>query len=50
MMPDLGDYAGTVLTAYAASLALLAAIVGLSWWQARRARARLQEAERRRGG
>lgn len=47
-MPDLGKYAGTVLTAYGISLLLLLAIVGLSLWQARRVRARLRSAEARR--
>jgi heme exporter protein D len=44
-MPDLGSYAGPVLAAYAVSLAILAGIVGLSLWQARRAKQRLEEAE-----
>jgi len=48
MMPDLGKYAATVLGAYAVSLILLAAIVGISLWQSRRAKARLDAAERRR--
>ena len=48
MMPDLGKYAGTVLSAYAISLILLAAIIGLSLWRARRVRARLKAAEARR--
>ena len=48
MMPDLGKYAGTVLSAYAISLILLAAIIGLSLWRARRMKARLDAAEARR--
>lgn len=48
MMPDLGKYASTVLSAYAISLILLAAIIGLSWWQSRRAMTRLTAAEDRR--
>lgn len=47
-MPDLGKYAGTVLSAYGISLALLAGIVVLSVVQARRARRRLDAAEARR--
>lgn len=47
-MPDLGAYAAEVIAAYAVTLALLAAIVGVSVWQARRARARLGDVERRR--
>ena len=46
-MPDLGKYADTVLSAYAASIVLLVAIVGLSLWRGRRVRARLTETERR---
>jgi heme exporter protein D len=48
MMPDLGKYAGTVLSAYVVSLALLAAIVLLTLWQGRRMRHKLDAAERRR--
>lgn len=45
MMPDLGAYALWVLAAYGISLALLAAIVAGSVWQARRTRAALQALE-----
>ena len=45
MMPDLGKYAGTVLSAYAISLGLLALIVGLSLWQSRRIKRNLNKAE-----
>ncbi|KMW57010.1 hypothetical protein AIOL_001968 [Candidatus Rhodobacter oscarellae] len=48
MMPDLGKYAGAVLSAYGVSLALILGIVVLSVLQARRARQRLAEAEARR--
>lgn len=48
-MPDLGPYAAEVLSAYAVTGVLLGGIVALSLWQARRARARLAELERRRG-
>ena len=47
LMPDLGAYAVEVLSAYAVTLALLGGLVGVSVWQARRARARLGEVERR---
>lgn len=50
MMPDLGKYSGTVLSAYAVSLILLAGIVVLSWWQARHIKRRLDAAEARRNG
>ena len=49
MMPDLGSYAAEVLLAYGVTAALLGGLVALSLVQARRARARLGEAERRRG-
>ena len=48
MMPDLGKYAATVLSAYGISLALLAGIVVLSLWQSRRMKRRLDAAEARR--
>ncbi len=47
MMPELGKYAGTVLSAYGASILLLVALVGLSLWRGRRVRTRLAETERR---
>ena len=50
MMPDLGKYADAVLGAYAASILLLIGIVVLSVWQSRRARAALEEMEKRRNG
>lgn len=46
MMPDLGKYAATVLGAYGATILLLLGLVALTWAQSRRARARLEEAER----
>jgi heme exporter protein D len=46
MMPDLGDYAGAVLGAYASGLVLLSGLVVLSFWQARRAKAALERIER----
>ena len=48
MMPDLGKYANSVLSAYAVSLLLLAGIIGLSLWRARRVRRKLEAAEARR--
>ncbi|MEL6571420.1 MAG: heme exporter protein CcmD [Pseudomonadota bacterium] len=45
-MPDLGDYAFEILMSYGISIALLIAIIGVSWVQARRAKAALQEIER----
>jgi len=50
MMPDLGKYADAVLSAYAASLVLLAVIVALSVWQSRRIKAQLADVEARRNG
>jgi heme exporter protein D len=47
MMPDLGRYAATVLAAYGAALALLAALVAVSWWQSARVRRRLAQLEAR---
>lgn len=46
-MPDLGQYAGTVLSAYGAALVLLLALVALSLWRGRRVRGQLQRMERR---
>lgn len=47
MMPDLGKYAGTVLSAWAVSLALLALIVAFSLWRGRMVKRQLAEAESR---
>ncbi|MDF1718727.1 MAG: heme exporter protein CcmD [Antarcticimicrobium sp.] len=47
MMPDLGKYADTVLSAYAASILLLAALVALSLWRGRRLRRDMQDMEQR---
>jgi heme exporter protein D len=46
-MPELGKYAGAVLSSYAAGLALLALLVGVSLWQARRVRETLRRVEDR---
>jgi heme exporter protein D len=48
-MPDLGQYAIEVLSAYAVTLVPLVAIVILSIWKARRTRAKLDDVEARRG-
>ena len=50
MMPDLGDYAGAVLSAYAVSIVLLVAIVVMSWLQSRSVRRQLDEIEERENG
>lgn len=47
MIPDLGRYAFEVALAYLGSLSLLAGVVALSVWQARRVRRGLEEAEKR---
>ncbi len=47
MMPELGKYAGTVLSAYGVSLIMLAALVLASVMAGRRAAARLKDAEER---
>ena len=47
-MPDLGAYAVEVLSAYAGTLALLAALIVASIWKARRVLRQLRDAEARR--
>lgn len=47
MMPDLGKYAGAVLGSYAATIALVAVLVALSFWQRARAKRLLAEIEAR---
>jgi heme exporter protein D len=47
MIPELGKYAGTVLSAYAASLLLLMALVVLTLWRAARVRRALEAQERK---
>lgn len=44
-MPDLGKYAEPVLSAYAVSIVLLVAIVGLSLWRGRKVRADMRDVE-----
>ena len=49
-MPDLGKYAETVLTAYTATIVLLAAIIVVSVLRARKTKCQLAELEARRNG
>ena len=49
MMPDLGKYAFAVLGSYAVTAVLIAALVGLSLWQAARMKRALAEVEARQG-
>ncbi len=49
MMPDLGKYAGAVMWSYAASVALILALVALSIWRGARVKRALAEAESRQG-
>ncbi len=46
-MPDLGKYGTEVLSAYLATIALLAGLIALTWLRARRVRAALEQAEAR---
>ncbi len=50
MTMGLDQYAATVLGAYAVTLVLLAALVGVSWLRAARVRRALAQVERRNGG
>ncbi|MGB7316993.1 MAG: heme exporter protein CcmD [Planktotalea sp.] len=50
MMPELGKYASAVLSAYGASIVLIIGIVVLSAMQSRRAKAALEDVEKRRNG
>lgn len=49
MMPDLGKYAGAVLSSYAASIALIVVLVAFSLWKAARVKRALREIEARQG-
>lgn len=49
MMPDLGKYAGPVLGSYAASIALILALVALSLWKSAKVKRALREVEERQG-
>lgn len=48
-MPDLGKYAFAVLGSYAATAVLLAALAGITLWQARRVKRALADVEGRQG-
>ncbi len=48
MMPDLGKYADTVLSSYAASILLLALLVVATVWRGRRVRAEMERLEQER--
>ena len=47
MMPDLGKYAGYVLSSYAVSIGLLVALVAVSVLRARKMKAELDRIEKR---
>lgn len=47
MLPDLGKYASTVLSAYSASIFLLVGLVFMSVAKGRRVRKKMQEVEAR---
>ncbi len=49
-MPDLGKYGETILTAYTATIILVAAIVVLSVVRSRKVKRQLAELEARRNG
>jgi len=50
MMPDLGKYAASVLSAYGVTFLLLAGTVALTLLRGARVKRRLEEAEERRRG
>jgi heme exporter protein D len=45
MMPELGKYAGAVLSSYAVSIGLLVLLVAVSVWRARRVKKQLEDVE-----
>lgn len=47
MIPDLGKYAGAVLSSYGASLGLIVVLVGASIWRSKRTLKALREVEER---
>ncbi len=49
MMPELGKYAGAVLSAYGVTLVLLAGLVAATLLRGAQVKRALEEAERRRG-
>ena len=46
MMPDLGQYATVVMSAYAVGVGLIVALTALTLWQARNTRAQLKALEK----
>lgn len=48
MMPDLGKYAGAVLSSYAVAIGLIAGLIVVSVWRARKVKAQLEDVEARR--
>jgi heme exporter protein D len=48
-MPDLGQYAGSVLWSYAVSFVLIGGLLALSFWQRARVKRALDEVEARQG-
>lgn len=50
MMPDLGKYGDAVLGSYAASIGLIAVLVGWSLWRGAKVRRALAAAEARAAG
>lgn len=50
MMPELGKYAGAVLSAYGATIMLLVGLVALTVLRARSVKRRLDDAEARKNG
>jgi len=46
-MPELGKYAGAVLSSYGLSIALIVALVALSVWRGRRVKAQLDAIEKK---
>ncbi|MGB8812472.1 MAG: heme exporter protein CcmD [Paracoccaceae bacterium] len=49
MMPELGKYAGAVLSSYAAAIVLIVALVAVSLWRGAKVRRALEEVEKRQG-
>jgi len=49
-MPELGKYAGAILSAWGVTLALLALLVVMTWVQARKAKRELEAIEARHKG
>jgi len=50
MIPDLGKYAGTVLSAYSATIVLLVILVAWTLYRGRKVRAEMAELERKKDG